>query len=130
MMEIYKILAEYNAPIHFHLDINTTEDLDALKNALNKNPNTTFVWAHTCNKKTSLATNFSNLYCETELTVNEVFGSEEARNDRMIIGSDAAVFRENASAEIQNYQFVIEHARIFLLGFTDKNIADLYAHEN
>ncbi len=128
MMEIYKILGEKQKPIHFHLDSNTTEDIEAIRQALAENPSTAFVWAHGCNGNGGLTSEFPNLFCEFEFAAPSSLLDINMDISRIVLGSDASVFSEQGSL-VQNYQFVIEYTR-FTLGTIPKQNADFQAHRN
>ena len=129
MMEIYKILGEKQKPIHFHLDSNTSADIEAVREALAANPSTVFVWAHGCNGHgSSLTKEYSNLFCEYEFTASDQKFHVDAEAGRIVLGSDASVFTASES-QVQNYHFVIEYTR-FTLGTISNKSADLMAHGN
>ncbi len=115
MMEIYKILDEYNTPIHFHLDDSTTEDADALVQAMRAYPNVTFIWAHGCNHQTDLTNYFDNLYCEIEFYPMDVAKVYTFKANRLIIGTDSSVFLL-PNSPVQDYHAVIENTRLVLAG--------------
>lgn len=129
MMQIYKILAEKKKPIHFHLDVNTTEDMEAVKQAFSENPNTAFVWAHSCGAKGSLAYEYSNLFCEVEMFAHKPVAEEGVLGTKVVMGTDSSVFGTNTSRESQNYQFVVETMRLFLQRLVPE-IATINAYAN
>ena len=117
MMQIYKILAEKKAPLHFHLDANTTEDREALEQALKENPNTNFVWAHSCNGHGNWTYKFDNLYCEVESvfdTTTADYGIGSMKASKVVLGSDASVYVSKETPDVQGYQAIIESSRIFI----------------
>lgn len=46
MLQIYRVLAEFNAPIFFHHERWLQEDVDALYQVIGQNPDVKFVWLH------------------------------------------------------------------------------------
>ena len=127
MIQIYKMLAERNIPFHFHLDASTKEDVEAVKQAMKENPDTIFIWAHTCNGRPELTDEFKNLYCESELTLNNTL-AVQIYSDKTILGTDASVISDNVSLT-QDFHFIIESSRSVLLGNRIEE-ADLVAHGN
>lgn len=93
MMKIYQVAAKYQVPVLIHYDMNygvpESVGLAELDDAITKNPETTFIFAHSC--PLGLLEPYSNLYCETEPAMefpsyNQL--SELKMFDRIILGTD------------------------------------------
>jgi len=101
MMKIYRVLAKYNVPIFFHYERRAQEDVDAMYNAIEQNPDVKFVWVHLGSSgrpdeiENELA-RFPNLYLLWEVPISKGMKENkdflnllEKYSDRFMIGSDA-----------------------------------------
>jgi Amidohydrolase len=88
MMEIYAVAAKHKVPVLIHHDVDygtkAATGLAELKDALTKNPNTKFIFAHGCLPE--LMEDHSNLFCEFEIGGKEDIPAKFA--DRVILGTD------------------------------------------
>ena len=129
MMQIYKILAEKKKPIHFHLNVDSEEDLDALVQAMKENSNTIFIWAHGCDGYGQLTKVVDNLYCEYELVGKGTSYKTSSPVIIGIIGTDASVIPDEKYPDVQYYSTVMESSR-YVLNTVSKEEADFMAHTN
>lgn len=87
MMQIYQLAAQYHLPVLIHYDpcygTTCSAGMEEFKRALRTNPQTTFIWAHSC--PLELMEIFANLYCEYEFPVEHLSGQFP---DRTLVGTD------------------------------------------
>lgn len=115
MLQIYQVLAEFNAPIFFHYERWMQEDVDALYEVIEQNPEVEFVWVHFAHindldELENALGRYPNLYISWEGPVSQTILLEKSRGhietfekyvnlfdkypDRFMIGTDVGCMEE------------------------------------
>jgi predicted TIM-barrel fold metal-dependent hydrolase len=88
LMQIYALAATYDVPVMIHHDpcyeTDCTSGTAEVDSALTQNPNTTFIYAHSCPQ--NLIGNYANLYCEYEVAVENL--PSAGIYDHVVLGTD------------------------------------------
>lgn len=130
MLEIYELAADAGVPVIFHYDFEYGTNKDAgiaeLENAVESNPDTQFIFAHSCGSQIlTFMETYANISCEYER------GPLPAGLDttRVVMGTDVQVNGPPGSDWGDAYAEMIDGLRAALDGLDDAT-AEAVAHGN
>ncbi len=120
MMEIFELAGESGVPVIFHYDFDYGTDaasgIAELTEALDQNPDTIFIYAHTCGTQlVSLMEAHENLYCEHE------FGrvASGVDMDRVVLGTDMQLHAGRWDLVRADYERLIGKLRDAISSWSD-----------
>lgn len=111
-MEIFALAGTYGVPVMIHYDFDYGTDrssgIKEFEDALNGNPQTTFIYAHTCGQNIeSFMKSHENLYCEQE---GGMIG-ENIDLSKVILGTDMQVHGGRPDLVADEYKKLIDQLR-------------------
>lgn len=123
MMDIYEIAAEYDVPVMMHYDFeygaSQEQGLAEFADALEKNPDTTFIYAHSCGTQiVTFMKTYDNLYCEQSFTPI----ARGIDMNRVVLGTDIQVHGNNPDAASDDYESLIMKLDSAISGWDDADV--------